>query len=93
MNFIQRNKLMTQEEYEKLCLLINRKKTLENIKKKLSEDKYSLGYIYNPECILFVRYAESFTISLRDLLDKHDNMIREEINQEIERLEKEIQDL
>lgn len=37
---------MTQEEYEKLCLLINRKKTLENIKKKLSEDKYSLGYIY-----------------------------------------------
>lgn len=84
---------MTQEEYEKLCLLINRKKTLENIKKKLSEDKYSLGYIYNSECILFTRYAESFTITLKDLLDKHDKMIREEINQEIERLEKDIEEL
>lgn len=36
---------MTQKEYEKMCKLINRKQSLEEIKQELSKNKYSLGYI------------------------------------------------
>lgn len=84
---------MTQKEYEKMCELINRKQSLEEIKQKLSKNKYSLGYIYEAESFLFTRYAENITVSLKDFLEKHDKMIRKEIDQEIERLNKEIEAL
>lgn len=84
---------MTQKEYEKMCKLINRKQSLEEIKQELSKNKYSLGYIYEAECLLFTRYAENISVSLKDFLEKHDKMIRKEIDQEIERLNKEIEAL
>lgn len=84
---------MTQKEYEKMCKLINRKQSLEEIKQELSNNKYSLGYIYEAECLLLTIYAENISVSLKDFLEKHDKMIRKEIDQEIERLNKEIEAL
>lgn len=84
---------MTQKEYEKMCKLINRKQSLEQIKQELSNNKYSLGYIYEAECLLLTIYAENISVSLKDFLEKHDKMIRKEIDQEIERLNKEIEAL
>lgn len=76
-----------------MCKLINRKQSLEEIKQELSKNKYSLGYIYEAECLLLTIYAENISVSLKDFLEKHDKMIRKEIDQEIERLNKEIEAL
>jgi hypothetical protein len=84
---------MTKEEYVQLCVLIKRKVTLEKIKKDLSNNRYILGYVLDSEFLFLTRYDNTLSSDIRDILQKHDKMIREEINQEIDKLEKKIESL
>lgn len=87
---------MTDETYREVCLIYNRLGELYRIKEKIQNNKRNyltyaeksdyLGekdYLYQP-CEM-----EGITT----LLDKHDKMIRQEIDDEIDKLKKQIAEL
>lgn len=87
---------MTQEQYERAVEigkeLADLNDTKEHIKKK---EKHRLWYAYNDggfgsEWRLTPEWAMR---NISDILDKHDIMIRQEIDEEIEKLKKEIEEL
>lgn len=87
---------MTQEQYKRAVEigkeLADLNDTKENIKKT---GKHRLWYAYNDgefgsEWRLTPEWAMR---NISDILDKHDIMIRQEIDEEIEKLKKEIEEL
>lgn len=85
---------MTKEQFDKAIKINERIKDLEEVKKEIyPEKKHFLSYMfqyddgdYKPCCKYDMRNIE-------DILDKHDMMIRKEIDEEIEKLQKEIEKL
>lgn len=86
---------MTQEQYERACQIHTRLAELADVKKRIgdnSNEKIILSYLYssnNPNDYSHCNYWCMRNIA--DILDKHDKMIREEIDAEIESLKKEIE--
>lgn len=77
---------MTQEQYNRALLISKQLENLERISRRLKSDMVSLDYIYYS--------GESLTNgAITDIFGRHDKMIREEIDAEIEKLKKEIEEL
>lgn len=86
---------MTQEQYKRACQINERLTELAYVKKRIGgspNEKIILSYLYssnNPNDYSHCNYWCMRNIA--DILDKHDKMIREEIDAEIESLKKEIE--
>ena len=80
---------MTQEQFNKAVKISNRLKELEEVKKEINNpSKYLLTYCEED------RYKPCYRFTMEhisNILDKHDKMIRKEIEDEIERLKKDIE--
>lgn len=84
---------MTQEQFKKAVHINDRLEALKKTKEKIaktSEHRLYFAYKSSDE----FRCCPDWSMRpIADLLDKHDRMIREEIDEEIERLTKEIETL
>ena len=84
---------MTQQQFEKAVQISERMKDLESVKKEINPThEHRLCYSY--------KTSDSYKVcpewSMRpisDILDKHDEMIRQEIEDELERLRREVERL
>lgn len=82
---------MTQEQYEKAVAINTRLIELRKVKDEIKDtSKHILTYCeqdgYKPCCRWTMEY-------IGDIFNRHDKMIREEIDAEIEKLKKEIKEL
>lgn len=81
---------MTQEQYNRAVMISHRIADLERLKRDLSPSKYRrLTYVDNEYSPL----PEWQMTHISDLLDKHDAMIRKEIDIEISTLMEEVEAL
>lgn len=83
---------MDKETYNKTIAISNHLSQLKKVKNELKDtDCHRLGYSIKTEW----GYSLSTWImrSISDILDKHDKMIRQEIDDEIAALNKEIEEL
>ena len=84
---------MTTEQYTRAIEISERIKELEQVKKTIRGTINSrLTYEYN-EYGEFTAHPRWKINPIEEILDKHDTMIREEIDQEIDKLTKEIETL
>lgn len=84
---------MTQEQYQRAVKINNRLEELAQVKKEIGETtKHRLWYAWKGQSDwrLTSEWAMQY---ISDLLDKHDLMIRQEIDNEIEQLKAEIETL
>jgi len=87
---------MTDEQYTRAVQINNRIKELEKVKEYIKQKtKHRLWYAYNTG-----EFGSSWSLcpewcmrNIGDILDKHDLMIRQEIEEEIEKLKAEIKEL
>lgn len=79
---------MTKEQLKKGIDLQKQINAMQLIKEKIEKYNYFVTYMKDNTSIS--SYEQSI---LQDILEKHDKMIRKEIDQEIERLNKEIEAL
>lgn len=87
---------MTKEQYKRAIEIYNRLENLNDTKKNIENTKkHRLWYGYNNG-----EFGSSWGLApewamrnIADILDKHDLMIRQEIDDEIARLKKEIETL
>lgn len=82
---------MTQEQYNRAVWINDRLNELEEVKKEINgTSKHLVTYCkqddYRPCYMFTMKY-------ISDILDRHDKMIRDEIDNEIEKLKKEIEKL
>lgn len=86
---------MTQEQYKKAVGLNERIKGLEAVQRELlnySNLWYAYGRTIHGNEYLEV-FPKGIVNPIRHILDKHDKMIRQEINDEIKKLKSEIETL
>ncbi len=82
---------MTQEQYNRAVWISERLKELEEVKKEINDpSKHFLTYCEQDKYKPCYRFTME---NISDILDRHDKMIREEIDAEIEKLKKEIEEL
>ena len=86
-------KAMTQEQYHRAVKISERLEELGQVKKEIEETvKHRLWYAW--KCESDWRLTSEWTMRyISELLDKHDLMIRQEIDEEIEQLKAEIETL
>lgn len=84
---------MTPELYERVVEIHERIETLEEIKKYIADKSTHRLYFAYKNIDEFRCCPDWSMRPIADLLDKHDRMIRQEIDEEIERLTKEIETL
>ena len=84
---------MTEQQYNRACEIKNRLEALADTKKSIVSTKENRLYYAT-------RYSDEYRCCpdwamrpIAELLDRHDRMIRQEIEEEIERLKKEIEEL
>lgn len=83
---------MTQEKYNRAVQISNRLSELEKVKEEISDKKINrLRYAYRSYNGNWSLTPEWRMRYIYELLDKHDEMIRAEIDEEIEKLKKEIE--
>ena len=84
---------MTQEQYHRAVKISERLEELGQVKKEIEETvKHRLWYAW--KCESDWRLTSEWTMRyISELLDKHDLMIRQEIDEEIEQLKAEIETL
>ena len=83
---------MTQEQYTRAIQINNRIKELQETLDHIKDTKkHRLWYAYKGDDWKLTAQWAMWNIS--DILDKHDLMIRQEIEEEIEKLKKEIETL
>lgn len=81
---------MKEELYNKVIAIHKRLDELNVVLNKiLPSQEYKLNYVD----VLDKGCSEFYMVYIRELLDKHDTMIREEIKQEIKNLKKQIEEL
>lgn len=81
---------MTQEQYNRAVEINNRLEELTMVKDEIgSTSNHFLSYCNSD----YTPCAEWKMRDISDILDRHDKMIREEIDSEIEKLKKEIEEL
>lgn len=87
---------MTQEQYERAIQINGRLNDLEMVKCEIDRRNASLVYAYQQMCEYSIETQicrEVVMAKLHDILNRHDKMIREEIDEEMRALEKEIESL
>lgn len=89
---------MTQEEFNTAIRLHKRLEALEEVKKEIEEtEKHRLWYAkrYDPMCgtTKWDTVSEYAMRNISDILDRHDIMIREEIDEEIAKIKRQIEKL
>lgn len=89
---------MTQEQYQTAIRLHKRLEALGEVKKEIEEtEKYRLWYAkrYDPltGTTEWETVSEYVMQNISDILDRHDKMIREEIDEEIAKIKKQIEEL
>ena len=86
---------MTQEQYKRACQINDRLTDLADVKKRIgsnSNEKIILSYLYRSVNSNDYTHCNYWCMrNIADILDRHDKMIREEIDAEIESLKKEIE--
>lgn len=84
---------MTLEQYYKAIGISDRIKELNEVKKEIKDKSaHRLSYSYNSNNN-YILCPEWAMRSISGILDRHDRMIREEIDAEIEKLNKMIEEL
>lgn len=84
---------MTQEQYNRAVKIGKRLEELGNAKKELEKGiQYQLSFSTKIAGEYYT-CSEWLLSPISDILDRHDKMIREEIDAEIEKLKKEIEEL
>lgn len=86
---------MTEEQYKRAVEINNR---LNNLSKVIDEIKgtstHKLSYMYKSSYDSDYKPVSDWVMNhIANILDKHDNMIRTEIDEEIDKLKKEIEAL
>lgn len=83
---------MTDKQFERAVEISSRIKELEEVKKEISEtEEHRLSYSYYSSAW---HLCPSWVMSqIGEILDKHDKMIRQEIDEEISTLKAEIKEL
>ena len=86
---------MTQEQYKRAVQISNRIETLNNVKKEIEGTRdHRLWYAEKSTTSSDFRLCSEYRMrDISGILDKHDLMIRHEIDEEIERLKAEIESL
>lgn len=86
---------MTKEQYERAVQINNRLDELGSLKKEIADTKNTrLWYAYKGEGIGNWHLTSEYDMRyISKILDKHDLMIRQEIDEEIEKLKREIETL
>lgn len=86
---------MTEETYQKVCKINNQLSELYHVKKKLSETRTRyLTYAFMSDRKLTERAFDPDDLKpISNILDKHDRMIMDEIEAEIDKLKKQIAEL
>lgn len=89
---------MTQEQFNTAIRLHKRLEALEEVKKEIEgTEKHRLWYAkrYDPMCgtTKWDTVSEYAMQNISDILDRHDRMIREEIDEEIAKIKKQIEEL
>lgn len=85
---------MTEQQYNRACEIKNRLDVLAETKKKIEGTASHRLYFAYKDCDCEYRICPDWSMRpIAELLDKHDLMIRQEIEEEIERLKNEIKDL
>lgn len=82
---------MTQEQYNRAAEINNRLSSLYKVKGEISRYNTVLGYFYRTQYLF--KDLRIIDEDIRNILDRHDKMIREGIDSEIEKLKKEIDEL
>ena len=84
---------MTEQQYRRACEIKDRLEALADTKKRIGNTQENRLYFAT-------KYSDEYRCCpdwamrpIAELLDKHDRMIRKEIEEEIERLKKEIEEL
>lgn len=84
---------MTEEKFKKSVDIYNRLETLKDVKYEISGNCI-LSYIERNDKSSGFHLLNNYLLrKISFILDKHDNMIRAEIDEEIEKLKKEINEL
>lgn len=83
---------MTQEQYNRAVEIGKRLEKLEKVQKELGKGTSKLSFSTKIGGEYYI-FSECLLSSISDILDRHDKMIREEIDAEIEKLKKEIEKL
>lgn len=85
---------MTQEQYNRAIVISERLKELEGVKREIQgRVTHRLSYIHEINIGEYNHCNEYYMSKIDTILDRHDNMIREEIDAEIEKLKREIEEL
>lgn len=85
---------MTQEQYNRAVWISERLNELEKVKKEIANtSSHKLSYLYSRGDGSHGICSEYIMNYIGIILDTHDQMIREEIDAEIEKLKKEIETL
>lgn len=80
---------MTEEQIKKVVEIHEQILLVSSLKAKLEDNTYFLAFIYDNRGGLYGRTFDC----IRDIMDKHDNMIRQEIDERIAELKKELEEL
>ena len=84
---------MTKEEYDKETQIYDRIEELEQIQNKFNKFNYKLWYIFEKFKGSYGIGSQVTLFGISELVEKHDKMIRAEIEEEIEKLKKKIETL
>lgn len=86
---------MTEEQYIRAVQISNRIETLNNVKKEIEGTRdHRLWYAEKSNSCSDFRLCSEYRMrDIADILDKHDTMIRQEIDDMIEQLKAEIKTL
>lgn len=85
---------MTEEQFKRTVEINNRLEALNDTKKEISgTEKHRLQYMYRNCNGNYSGCPDWSMHPIAEILNKHDKMIREEINEEIRKLQEEIKTL
>lgn len=87
---------MTEQQFQKAKEFHERLEQLEEVKASISNNEYNrtrLSYLYEGIGGKWEIVDNKTMSHISDILDRHDKQIRQEINEEIEKLKKEIEAL
>jgi hypothetical protein len=85
---------MTEEQYKRAVEIGERLKGLNEVKYQIKDvTSTKLSYVNENSDGDYIAMPKWKMVSIVDILDKHDSMIRAEIDEEIEKLRKEIEQL
>lgn len=85
---------MTEQQFNRACKIKDRLEALDQVKKEIEGTVSHRLYFAYKNCDLNFQICPDWAMRpIAELLDKHDRMIRQEIEEEIDRLKKEIEGL